>query len=170
MVRAALAHAPCRNRLVNADDLRGHVGEIQMIAGTKASVILRSIYAMCLLGAASTHVRTLLAHGLFWNYGGVTLFSQVFWTSLTFLDPLATLLLFLKPRVGLLLTVAIIVSDVAHNTWVMLHSAPESWIAWMYYDQVAFLLFVLISVPFVWQGTKPPRVGGKSTLPQVTPS
>src|SRR2546429_107534 len=78
---------------------------------------LRVIYAICMLGGASTHAAMLWQHGLFWDYGGVPQLTQVYWTSLTFLDPLVATLLFVYPRVGLVATLAIISSDVAHNLW-----------------------------------------------------
>jgi hypothetical protein len=113
--------------------------------------MLRRVYAACLLGAASTHVLTVATHGLFWNYGGASISTSVFWTSLTFLDPLAALLLFVKPRIGVLLTLVIIVSDVMHNTWLMSRSTLPDWSNWMYVSQVVFLLFVLLSASQAWK-------------------
>jgi hypothetical protein len=107
---------------------------------------------LCLLGATSTHLLTLVRHDLFWNYGGAPLFTCIYWTSLTFLDPLAAVLLFLKPRAGLLATFVIIVSDVAHNTWLMQRSQSPDWLNWMYLSQVAFLVFVLVTVQRAWRG------------------
>ena len=82
------------------------------------SLLLRLTYAVCLLGGAATHVAVLVSHGLSWDYGGVPMLTRVFWASLAFLDPLAALLLLVRPRIGLSLTLAIITSDVVHNTWV----------------------------------------------------
>jgi len=74
-------------------------------AGVSSSGDLRHL----LLAGMSTHAATILQHGLFWNYGGgVPRFTRVFWTSLTFLDPLAAILLFLYPRIGVVATFAII--------------------------------------------------------------
>ena len=81
-----------------------------------ASLVLRAIYAICLLGATCTHVAMLWQHGVLWDYGGAHLPTRIYWTSHTVLDPLAALLLFVRPRVGLILTALIIVSDVLHNT------------------------------------------------------
>lgn len=70
-------------------------------------------------------------HGLPWDYGygtAIPLASKVYWDALAFLDPSAAVLLFLKPRSGVRLTMLIIVSDVLHNTYyVAMHdrwSAP----------------------------------------------
>jgi glucose dehydrogenase len=119
------------------------------------SVALRGSYALCLLGAASTHVLTIATHGLFWDYGGVPIATRIYWTSLTVLDPLAAILLFARPRVGLLFTLAIITTDVAHNTWMMQQSTAPNWWNWMYVLQVIFLVFVLLSIPFAWRATQP---------------
>ncbi len=118
------------------------------------SAVLRPIYAVSLLAGATTHIWTLVTHGVMWDYGGVPLVSRVYWTSLTVLDPLAAALLFLKPRAGLALTVAIIASDVLHNTWFMLRSSAPEWQNWMYVLQVLFLLFVLATVRRAWRGVR----------------
>ena len=125
----------------------------------KASFVLRAAYATCLLGAASTHLATIWRHGVWWSYGGAPLFTCIYWTSLTLLDPLAALLLFVSPRIGLVLTAAIITSDVLHNTLV----GVPLWDA-RYLSQVAFLLFVASTVYPAWQGVRPtpPRT---ATLP-----
>jgi len=74
-------------------------------------------------------------HGFFWDYGGVPPATQVFWASLTFVDPTGVVLVVLWPAAGVWLTLAIIVSDVAHNTWFgLIHGMTADW---MYYSQVA---------------------------------
>jgi hypothetical protein len=82
-----------------------------------------------------------------------SLFSTVFWDSLTFLDPLAAILLFIKPKAGIYLTLAIIIVDVLHNNlfyWTELYanSIPlGDWIAkyWMILGQIVFALFVVLT-------------------------
>ena len=114
----------------------------------QASFVVRAIYAICLLGATCTHVAMLSRHGVLWDYGGVHLLTRVYWTSLTALDPLAALLLFARPRVGLILTVLIIGSDVLHNTLVGIPPPLNV----MYLSQVAFLLFVASTCYGAWRG------------------
>ena len=116
---------------------------------------LRIAYALCLLGATFTHVQTVWTYGLFWDYQGAPLVSRIFWTALTFLDPLAVVLIFLKPRVGLGLMAAIIFTDVVHNTWTLSRDGSYEWSNWMYLSQVAFLLFVSSSIRFAWPATTP---------------
>ena len=122
------------------------------------SLILRIVYALCLLAGAWTHLGILAAHGLRWDYGGVPGFTRVFWTSLTFLDPLAAILLFLKPRVGLAMTAAIITTDVTHNVWFYAHvGLPlRGYLNWMFVSQVAFLLFVFLTIRIAWRGLSRP--------------
>ena len=113
---------------------------------------LRVIYAVCMLAGASTHAAMLWQHGLFWDYGGVPRVTQVYWTSLTFLDPLAAILLFVFPRVGLLAILAIISSDVTHNLWFFeRYHVPFNW---MLAAQGVFLVFVGTTFPIVWRSLK----------------
>lgn len=88
------------------------------------SLAIRLIYAACLIIAAGNHALVLIRHGLLWNYGGVPVASAAFWTSLTLLDPIAAILLLVRPNAGVWLTAAIIVADVTHNLWVRVHYAP----------------------------------------------
>jgi hypothetical protein len=105
---------------------------------------IRALYALSLLGATFNHAAMLWQHGFLWNYGGVAPATQVFWTALTFIDPTAIALLFLRPVAGLWLTLAIIVSDVGHNTWFgVVHGLTANW---MYDAQLAFLTFVLLTI------------------------
>src|SRR5215472_364937 len=100
----------------------------------------------------STHAATLWRHGLFWDYGGVPQFTQVFWTSLTLLDPLAAVLLIVAPRVGLVATLSIISTDVVHNLWFFQrYDIPFNWAL---AAQCAFLLFVLATIASAWRQAK----------------
>ena len=120
---------------------------------TKASLALRIIYAVCLTGATCVHVATHIQYGPLLGAlegHGYPVITRVFWSSLTLLDPLAAMLLFFRPRAGLALAGAIIISDVAHNSWI-LHRfgiAPDA----AYWAQVAFLLFLFATIRVAWQG------------------
>ena len=107
------------------------------------SSVIRVIYAICLTGAAWNHARILFEHGLWWNYGGIHPFYATFWTSLTFFDSLAVLLLLTRPRAGLVLTTLIIVSDVLINACAGLSYGFDlaSFVA-----QFIFMVFVLGTV------------------------
>ncbi len=68
---------------------------------------------------------------------------------LLFIDPLAALFLFYRPRIGLALTFLIIFSDVIHNTWITL-KFDLNLLNYMYVSQFSFLLFVLCTIRFPW--------------------
>lgn len=113
----------------------------------------RLVYALCLSGATYNHARSVLAHGLAWDYGGVPRLVSAFWTALTFIDALAVVLLFARPRAGLLLTVAIMVADVAVNGWVgMAYGFDVA----AFSAQVVFMLFVLATVRRAWMAVPRP--------------
>ncbi len=104
---------------------------------SRVSLFIRLVLALCLLAATFNHLRAALDHGLLWDYGyGVDtpLASRAFWGSLTLFDPLAALLLFVRPRWGLLLTLAIIVLDVVHNSFYVAATAsgwkPSTCLRW----------------------------------------
>lgn len=117
---------------------------------SRPAFILRVIYGFCLLAGMSTHAATIWQHGLFWDSGGgVSQFTRVYWTSLNVLDPLAAILLFVYPRIGLVATLAIISTDVAHNLWFFEHyHIPLNWVVGA---QCAFLVFVVASFRSIWR-------------------
>jgi hypothetical protein len=124
----------------------------------RASLVVRSLWAACLLVAGANHVRILLRHGLFWDYGGVGWASAAYWSSLTFLDPLAAALLFVRPRAGIIATVALIVTDVVHNLALTAHYAPEGEFLTraanpFLLSQLGFLLFVGATARMAWKGS-----------------
>lgn len=79
--------------------------------------------------------------------------TRAFWASLAILDPLCALLLFVRPRAGLILCVAIIVTDVVHNGFVGLWQFDPGFVL-----QAIFLTFVMATVRAAWRGL--PAVGG----------
>ncbi|MCX4146637.1 MULTISPECIES: hypothetical protein [Paraburkholderia] len=115
----------------------------------RRSFYLRLIYALCLCGATWAHLQAALVHGLWWDYGGAAPLTQIYWTSLLFINPLTVLLLLLSPRAGLILCVAVIVTDVVHNSWFALHHPIRMD---LYVSQIAFLLFVAFTVRTAWRG------------------
>lgn len=115
--------------------------------------VIRTTYCLCLGGATFNHARTLFEHGLRYDYGGVPLFYRVFWTGLTFFDPLAIVLLLAFPRAGLALTLAIIVADVAVNATATITIAPDLMALGA---QTLFLAFVLATIGYAWPRTRRP--------------
>ncbi|WP_180988593.1 MULTISPECIES: hypothetical protein [Pseudomonas] len=124
---------------------------------SRVSVSIRLLFTLCLLAASFNHLRAALDHGLLWDYGyGVDtpLASRAFWGALTVFDPLAALLLWVRPRWGLVLTLAIIVLDVVHNSFYV--AAHSQWLETFYLSQVGFLLAVLALLPLAWRGLGSP--------------
>ena len=119
----------------------------------RLSFAVRILFACCLFIATANHIRADVSHGLLWDYGygpSTYLASRIFWGGLTFFDPLAALLLFIKPRAGIVLTVAIILVDVTHNTFYV--ALKQQWLEPFYLSQVAFLIVVLLLSPIAWNG------------------
>lgn len=112
--------------------------------------IARLVWALGLLVGASTHVAAIFRCGL--CSAGVPIPTVVFWNALTVLDPLAAVLLFVRPRAGVVLTVAIMVADVAHNVWAF---TAMPMIVWPVVLQAAFLAFVVVAAPIVWRDARP---------------
>jgi hypothetical protein len=84
-----------------------------LATSSRRSLIIHAIYAVCLASATVTHVLFDVRYGILLSSLeplGYPLFVRLYWASLTFLDPLAALLLFFRPRAGLILCVGIIVT------------------------------------------------------------
>jgi hypothetical protein len=120
----------------------------------RRSVVLRAIYALCLLGATYNHAVIVAEHGVWWDYGGFPRTTAMFWTSLTLIDPAAAVLLFLRPNAGIVATATIIVVDVIHNLWVEARYFPPLLDALarapQLIEQIGFMLFVLTTAGIAW--------------------
>lgn len=135
----------------------------------RASIVVRGIWAACLLIGGLNHARILLRHGLFWDYGGVAWTSAVYWTSLTILDPIVAALLFARPKAGIVSTIILIVTNVIHNLSISAQRAPAGeFLTRAVSDpylvsQIAFMLFVGATARIAWRGV------GSSRSPQSAP-
>jgi len=106
-----------------------------------------------MLMGSTTHILWVVRNGFLSDNYNVSLFSKIFWDSLTFLDPLAAILLILKPRIGVYLTLFIILFDIVHNN--LLHFDElymneielKEWIVkyWMIMGQILYGLFVILT-------------------------
>jgi membrane protein HdeD len=110
-----------------------------------------AVYAIAFLIGTSTHVIGALRGWWMPHHP----FLNAYWASLTFLDPLAVFLLIRWPRMGLLLAVAIMLTDVAVNS-LATYANTDGHYAVDYFVQLqsAFLGFVLGSAPFLWAQLK----------------
>jgi hypothetical protein len=118
----------------------------------RLGLAIRIVYILCLTVATYNHALIVLRHGWDWDYGGMPIGTGIFWTSLTLLDPLVATLLIWKPRPAIIMLVILIVSDVAHDTWVILKFGGAGW---MVADQWIFLGLVLTTIAFVWRASGP---------------
>ena len=121
----------------------------------RAGLIVRIVYALCLAVATANHVRAIAGHGLLPDH--IHWPSAAYWASLTLIDPLAVVLLFARPRAGIALTAAIIVTNVAHNLGYGAHYRPEASLLELatadpfILSQIAFLVFVAATAPIAWR-------------------
>jgi hypothetical protein len=126
----------------------------------RKSRIVRVVWAACLLLATLNHARILAQHGLSWDYGGVSAASAFYWSSLTIVDPLAAALLFIRPTIGIPLTLAVITTNVAHNLAILAMSSgtgeflSRAISSWVIVSQVGFMFFTVASAPTAWRGRK----------------
>ena len=81
---------------------------------------------------------------------GQPLGFNLFWTSLTLLDPAAACLLVVRPRAGLILSAVIMLADVSINAFAFRPSGAIR-LEWAFWLQVAFALFVLGASPYCWR-------------------
>jgi hypothetical protein len=117
---------------------------------TKAILLIQMVG---MLMGTSTHVMWAIRNGFLSEQYNAPLLSQIFWDSLTYLDPLAALLLFLKPKAGVYLTLVIILVDIVHNNIFYMDelylNAPalSEWIVryWMILGQIVFGVFVVLT-------------------------
>ena len=115
--------------------------------------IILIIQSFCMFLAGLTHIYSIIEKG-FMSYKKITpIFSQIFWESLTFFDPLAAILLIIKPKIGLYLTLIILIIDVIHNNIFYIEElyfnnlSLDEWIYkyWMILGQIIFGIFIFIT-------------------------
>ncbi|MDC7240192.1 MAG: hypothetical protein PQJ50_07525 [Spirochaetales bacterium] len=113
-----------------------------------ASVLQKIIYAIYILSfliATSTHTRDLIVGG-FLPYTTKPLWANIYWTALTFADPITIIILLLDLKRGMKLYALIIVSDVIINLYFTITSSGLSGIFNLFMlSQIGFLIFLLIT-------------------------
>lgn len=119
---------------------------------------VRFIFAVYLFGFAygtRNHILDILADGWL-GYDYVPLPINLYWTLLTFFDPLAILLLFSFPLAGILVSLFIMASDIAINTGVTVYFYYQT--GMLSLDrlplQVAFGMFLFLTSPMAWKTVK----------------
>ncbi len=108
--------------------------------------------SIAMLSGMTTHLIWIINNGFLSENYNAPFFTRFFWDSLTFIDPIAAILLIIKPKTGIWLTFIIIIIDVFHNFILCFRSIiPNSnfsyWIVgnWMLMCQIFFLLFVSVT-------------------------
>lgn len=100
----------------------------------------------------STHMLQFVNRG--WVvFAAAPIWMNVYWTLLTFLDPLAAILLLRARRAGLILAVAIMLSDVAVNSHA-LYGLDLPFAIWALQLQTLFCGFLLGAVGFLWESKR----------------
>jgi len=115
-----------------------------------------------MLMGTSTHLQWVIRNGFLSDNYNAPVLTKIFWDSLTFLDPLAAVLLILRPKTGLILTLIIITLDVAHNNLFYMDelyiNAPtlKIWIQkyWMILGQIIFGVFVYLTFRYNYNNIK----------------
>lgn len=119
------------------------------------------IFILAFAGATYNHVMDLVSGGLFpyTKRWGTPESFNLFWTSLTVLDPLAIVLLIFNIRIGYVFGIAIMLADVPIN----LYANTYYWSLAIHDNyslliQMAFLVFLLSTAPRVWRLTDATKV------------
>ena len=126
--------------------------------GIKQLHPVRLIFAVYIFGFAygtRNHIVDILADGWL-GYDFVPLPINLYWTLLTFFDPLAIFLLLTFPLAGIILSGLIMASDIAINTGVTVYFYYQTGIISL--DrlplQIAFGIFVFLTSPVAWKTVK----------------
>ena len=120
--------------------------------------IMLIIYLLSFLGATYNHAMDLIKYGIFPYQrlnSNVPVWLNIYWTLLTFIDPLAMVLLLYSINIGLVLYGVVIVSDVLINYWFMI--STKGWFSWINFGQISqllFLIFYLATVRLIYNETQ----------------
>jgi hypothetical protein len=124
---------------------------------------VRLIFAIYIFGFAygtRNHIVDILADGWL-GYDFVPLPINLYWTLLTFFDPLTIFLLLTFPKAGIILSLLIMTTDIAINTGVTVYFYYQTGMLTL--DrlplQIAFGIFVFFTSPLAWKRVKGPTPG-----------
>ena len=121
----------------------------------KRTRIFIIIQFFSMLGGASTHIIWIFNNGIFSHNTNHPFGSTIFWDCLTFVDIIAALFLILRPRLGVVLTLIIIIIDVIHNNLLLILYKQHigdigllNWAVnyWMLIAQLLFMTFVILTL------------------------
>ena len=115
--------------------------------------VVRLVWIAGFLVGSTTHVLDLVQGGVA-VYAGFPDAVRLYWVSLTLLDPMTVVLTALRRRAGVVLGVAIMVSDVAVNATVAATTDGLGLRGLVL--QVAFGLVVVTTAPLLWRAARRP--------------
>lgn len=116
----------------------------------EAAIIL-VIYSFGFFIGTYTHLQTIFTHGFLGQ--NAPLFLRIYWDSLTLFDPIAAVLVWVKPKWGIGLAVLIMVSDIlinsfAYTSGVFMEPVPGM-VPTDLFLQSLFGAFIFITAPLV---------------------
>ena len=125
-----------------------------------------AIFILAFTGAAINHFADNIRAGLF-PYSklyGANEYLNFYWTSLTILDPVAIITLFLNVRTGYIIALAIMFSDVPIN----IYATVNYWHLPLHRNyylimQIMFLAFLLLTVKRIWKFSQPSLISQKNS-------
>lgn len=133
-------------------------GKLFFVFKSKELNLVKVIFAIYIFGfsyGTTNHIIDIHRDGLL-GYDYVPLPINIYWTLLTILDPLAIILLLFLPFWGMVLSVLIMSTDLAVNISVALYYylQTDTFSDRRLFLQIAFGLFVFITVPLAWKRIK----------------
>lgn len=122
----------------------------------KAKIILIILCCGMFTGSV-THADWIIKNGFLSNNYDAPLYAMVFWDILSFIDPVAALLLLIKPKHGIWLAAIIMMADVLINSYMCVYDGClyqtnfTNWLKlnWMLVAQISFAVFLLSTINYV---------------------
>jgi|WetSurMetagenome_2_1015567.scaffolds.fasta_scaffold00017_67 hypothetical protein len=128
----------------------------------RGSILVKLVllaYVCAYGGATYNHIADCMRYGFGYPelHRNVSGFVKIYWTALTFADPLAVVVLALRARLGVALYALIIVSDVAINAVVAIRAGGglAALADFGLACQFIFMVFLLVTYRFIFRKTKP---------------
>ena len=121
----------------------------------KVIKVIFTIYIIAFLIGTITHIIDIINFG-FLGYPNSPMLLNIYWTSLTFFDPLAVLLLIFYPFMGLIFSGVIMISNVGVNmSRALFYYFKEGYpIGYKEICQLLFLIFLFFTIKYCWKKIK----------------
>lgn len=120
--------------------------------------VIVSFYSIGFLVGTYSHVQSILLNGFFTLSKNAPLLFNIYWDSLALFDPLAALLIWIKPKVGICLAILIMVSDISVNIYSYTNGFFGKPIAGMIpmwlFQQSLFATYVFVTAPLLAEKLK----------------